>query len=201
MPLKPHPATAAALQVSRQHLGGQLRQNAPTWQQLWQLLQALTAKQQQQQAAGGDAGADAAMDATALFEQYLRETEAVPLTPPPYPGEPAAQQMLLLLLPLQWQDQLCLRTCPCIALQFADLLVLRARIKMLLCPAGLIAHCSSNFSEHLQPLMHATNLKHVHLDLLRRILCLWDTACRCAAAAALGAAAGAGPHLRPDSDG
>ncbi|KAF6262380.1 hypothetical protein COO60DRAFT_1496817 [Scenedesmus sp. NREL 46B-D3] len=26
------------------------------------------------------------MDAAALFEQYLREAEAVPLTPPPYPG-------------------------------------------------------------------------------------------------------------------
>ncbi|WIA18449.1 hypothetical protein OEZ85_009908 [Tetradesmus obliquus] len=86
-------------QVSRQHLGGQLRQNAPTWQQLWQLLQALTAKQQQQQAAGGDAGADAAMDATALFEQYLRETEAVPLTPPPYPG---ARRLL------RWEQRLVL---------------------------------------------------------------------------------------------
>lgn len=86
-------------QVSRQHLGGQLRQNAPTWQQLWQLLQALTAKQQQQQASGGDAGADAAMDATALFEQYLRETEAVPLTPPPYPG---ARRLL------RWEQRLVL---------------------------------------------------------------------------------------------
>jgi hypothetical protein len=90
------------VQVSQEHLGGKLKQhNTPTWQQLWQLLQALTAKQQrQQQGAAGAAGgaADAAMDATALFDQYLRESEAVPLTPPPYPGEREVQQQGLLPL-------------------------------------------------------------------------------------------------------
>jgi hypothetical protein len=85
-------AAAVSPQVSRDHLGGKLKQgNGPTWQQLWQLLQALTAKQQQQQGAVGQtsgqtSGQTPAMDATALFDQYLREAEAVPLTPPPYPG-------------------------------------------------------------------------------------------------------------------
>jgi hypothetical protein len=80
-------AAAVSLQVSHEHLGGRSKQvKGPTWQQLWQLLQALTAKQQQQGAAGQTAGQTNAMDATALFDQYLREAEAVPLTPPPYPG-------------------------------------------------------------------------------------------------------------------
>jgi hypothetical protein len=98
-----HRCRAAAVlpQVSREHLGGKLKQaNGPTWQQLWQLLQALTAKQQQQgavgQTAGQTAGQTTAIDATALFDQYLREAEAVPLTPPPYPGELVARAFVSL---------------------------------------------------------------------------------------------------------
>lgn len=75
-------------QVS-QELGQKLTDKPPSWDQMWGLLKAMVYQQQQQQQQkdqeGGDGRGDG--DAAAALDRYLRDSEAVPLTPPPYPGE------------------------------------------------------------------------------------------------------------------
>lgn len=89
-----------ALQVSQKELKQAIDWEGPAWPQLWQLLQKLTTNHQHLQhsddpaegqagstaAATMNAGAAGGLDTVQLFERYLAEADAVPLTPPPYPG-------------------------------------------------------------------------------------------------------------------
>lgn len=79
--------------MSQQELGQQEQQLStprPTWDQMWQLLEQVVAHQQQQcvqdPSGGGAAGAVGGEDAALHVDRYLREADAVALTPPPYPG-------------------------------------------------------------------------------------------------------------------
>lgn len=78
------------MQVSQQELGHKLKGSlkkgeGPNWSQMWQLLQNVTAQQQQQR---DDRVLAAGDDTAAQFDRYVRESEGVALTLPPYPGTP-----------------------------------------------------------------------------------------------------------------